>query len=84
MKLSRNELEQLCIKYLNHKEQNVNCCECEFGAGEVLYTVNKNKFRTELSKYIKKLSKAGIIKESTNGYDIVVSEKIVDLFKYID
>jgi len=25
-----------------------------------------------------------IIKKSTNGYDIVVSEKIVDLFKYID
>jgi len=90
MKLTTGKLEQLCIKYLNRKEPEVNCCGCCIGAGEVLYMCNKKKFREQLTLFINKLVSKKMItvnKHATNvndRYRFVINDDSLELFKYVD
>ena len=90
MRITTGKLEQLCIKYLNRREPEINCCGCIMGAGEVLYICNKKVFKKELTLFINKLiGKKMLIatKNATNvndRYKFVLNDDSLELFKYVD
>ena len=90
MRLTTGKLEQLCIKYLNRREPEVNCCGCAMGAGQVLYICNKKKFREELASFINRLVEKGLIVVNKKGrsvndrYKFIISDDSLELFKYVD
>jgi len=90
MRITTGKLEQLCIKYLNRREPEINCYGCIMGAGEVLYICNKKKFKEQLTLFINKLISRKLItvtKNATNvndRYKFVLNDDSLELFKYVD
>lgn len=90
MRLTTGKLEQLCIKYLNRREPEIDCCGCHLGAGEILFMCDKKKFREELDLFIKKLVDRGIVVFNENAADLngryrfVINDDSLELFKYVD